>query len=465
MWRYVIVNAPEIKGKYCIHCCEFLCAIHLIIIFLFAFATLFREDSFNYTAMTHALPNILLMGGYVLDGREISDNLLPNGNETMSIPDRITEESFFLPPNQYFEVSADNVKNLDLNSDEFHKFDSVPFIFRDIALPRASSTKKNPTTGTSLFVTNLKNRGNTESGIANKKKIDYMKGLTQKEIQTHVRECTKSMENIMNCKGNLQNCIYDAVRDITFIIHTGKKPGADDKEFIDSGVDAFSSVSSISDVIGGLFMPAVVQKHILKHDNYKKELENKLTGGLFKLLKFHGYSTQDILVEYLHNIFALTIQWTLLMENMLEHKVNSTSEAIYNHLQDNPVAGFISSAKRPITSAAPTHKLHRLKQIMKGGAKADDSNFKKCPFASDFIVSDEGAIIVSNTTILEQDQHWAFGKGYRRCAGEVLTVEMMKKWSTIYLAKNYTYNNTGTVGYFGLGYKRNSTIMVYPWHE
>ena len=61
----------------------------------------------------------------------------------------------------------------------------------------------------------------------------------------------------------------------------------------------------------------------------------------------------------------------------------------------------------------------------------DPSNAKHCPYAKQFIYTPEQAIVVQNTNIIETEGNWAFGRGYRRCAGEVLTLEMMKEWIRI----------------------------------
>lgn len=455
-WVYVVDKTPRAKGKYCIHCCEFLCAIHLIIIFLFAFATLFRADSFNYTAMTHALPNILLMGGYVLDGRPTETLSEPDGVQT--VKDRLPDNLFFMPPNQYVEIQKEG---FDMDPNVLHKFDSVPFLLRDVALPRRSSTEKDPDTGTSIFVSNLEDRG-----PYNEMKQKYMAGLTQTDVERYVDRCTERMEAILPCSGHVHDCIYEAVRDMTFLIHTEKLPEQEDKDFIDTGVAAFSSVSKVYEVLESLFMPTVIQKHILKHDAYTQRLKDNMDNydGLFKSLKQNGYKEEDILVEYLHNVFALTAQWTLLMEHMLADTVGNTSEAIYNHLQKHPVAAFTISSKDkdgnlPSSSKTTTHVLHHLEKIMHDGAPADSSKFVRCPGMQSYKTSPEKAVIVEGTEILEQEKHWAFGRGYRRCAGEVLTVEMMKRWSTIYSAREFTYVEGEVLGLFGLGYKKSSKVI------
>ena len=111
-------------GRWCLHICECLCVTHFIIIFIFALATIFREDDFNYTAMTHALPNILYMTGYILDGRPSGmSDALPQSDGIQSVKDRLPEGPFFLPPKQYIEIQTET---FDMNPNALHKFNSVP---------------------------------------------------------------------------------------------------------------------------------------------------------------------------------------------------------------------------------------------------------------------------------------------------------------------------------------------------
>ncbi len=442
--------------------CRILFFVFSLALIYLSLCAIFRVDYFNVTVLTHGIPNTMYFIEYTTSGRNTSQFALPNGVE--SIADRIGNDPIFIPPKQFIEMES---KSFDMNPNTLHKFDSVPFMLRDVALPRASSTEKSPTTGTSVFVTNLEDRG-----VDNKMKRKYMAGLTQAYVDRYVELCTPSMhtamETLVTSDAIVHDVILNAVKNMTFLIHTELPPEQEDADFIDTGIAGFNSVSKISDLFESLFMPAAIQKHVLKHDAYIERLENKLNDeiyrGLFKSLKDNGYRSSDIMVEYLHNIFALTMQWTTLMEHLLEEGIQSDAKAIYEHLRKNPVATFVISSKDkdgtlPKDVDETTHVLHTLKSIMQGSHTAGD--FTKCPALKGKLTSTtvDNAVIANGTQILEQDYFWAFGRSYRRCAGEVLTIDMMKRWSSIYTKYNYDYTRGKTKQIFGLGYKYNSTIQ------
>ena len=83
----------------------------------------------------------------------------------------------------------------------------------------------------------------------------------------------------------------------------------------------------------------------------------------------------------------------------------------------------------------------------------DVANAKACPFHDTWSKTPEGAVIAKGTSIIEEDGNWGFGRGYRRCSGEVLTLEMMKKWIQIIHTIDYNYIRGEPVGTFGFGYK------------
>lgn len=448
---------------------------------------LFSVPYWNRTFFTHAVPNIFDFIGYVFDGRP-TDNppKIPGVDENgvrfakfESFIDRLLrnddiEKYTYIPPKLL--TKAIDKGDFDMNPELFHKFDSVPNILRDVALPRLSSHRRNVSTGVSIFTTNLEDRGFDKDG-GNLKKRQYMDGLKMSNIQDYVSRCSASMEKAIQCmiNGDLPHlCIFEAVKDITFIIHTHNLPEKIDKEFIESGADAFSAVSEVYKLDEVLFMPWATQKHILKHDNYIDRLKNKLKDGtfkgLFKSLKDNGYNEADIVVEYLHNVLAMTLQWTILMEELVmdsKSKTDATDEYIYNHLKKKPTAAFVISSlnkngKMPSNRSAPTHLTHALQEMMSNYPNPVNLNNRKvCPFAKNFIKSAEGAVIMQSTKIIEEKGNWGFGKGYRRCAGEVLTLEIMKSWIIKIHERNFEYvREEEPIGTFGFAYKYRSTFKL-----
>ena len=459
-------------------CAKICLIVFLVILFILFLFLVLRVPVFNITFYTHGIPNSVHFIGYVFDGRprQIPSNpgYADNGTkiaEFESLVSRISryDETFF-PPKQFVQFEKDT-----FNTSGMYKFDSVPPVVRDVALPRVSSWSRTSNidhkSGTSIFVTNLEDRGEY-NGLKNGMKYRYMSGLSQSHIEEYVELCKPSMQEAVSCLlgGHLpHDCVYTAVKNMTFLIHTGQEGEEEDIEFIESGVNGFTSSSGITSVWISLFMPYEVQMHILKHDSYiarlKKGLDEGRYDGLFRSLKENGYNEADILVEYLHNILAMTIQWTILMEELLAD-ASPTYEYIYKHIKKHPTAGFVISSRSksgslPKDRDEHTHVLHVMKKIMKpfrGNVSID--NKVSCPQGQKFLNSQENAVLAEGTWIIEEDGNWGFGRGERRCAGEVLTLEIMKAWIQEYKKESFKYIRGERLETFGFGYKYNSEIQL-----
>lgn len=444
----------------------------IVVIYLIGCAFL-RVPYWNRTVVTHAIPNAWDVAVYVIQGN--SRKQIPvvgtyeNGTkfaEYESLIDRMrrrSNTSSFVPPKQLVALERDT---FDMDRTKLHKFDSVPPILRDVALPRVSSRSRDSNvfykSGSSIFVTNYDDRGED-----NDMKKKYMAGLTAEHIADYVERCKHIMYDARYCMGNKtqspHRCIFDAVKRITFIVHTHKEPEQIDKEFIETGAGGFSAVSEVSTLTDAVFMPEITQRHILKHDGYIQRLKDKLEDGtfkgLFKSLKDNDYREADILVEYLHNILALTLQWTILMEELVDVSTADADDIfIYNHIKTHPTAAFVISA---IDGSTDTHTVHAMKDIMSKHPHSVDANkAHKCPFNDKWSKTAEDAIVVTGTSIIEEEGNWGFGRGYRRCAGEVLTLEMMKQWIKILHEVEYTYTLGEKNATFGFGYEYKSTFTI-----
>ena len=469
----------------CASCCLISTIVFLSIIIIYLIGCAFLQVPYwNRTIVTHAIPNTWDMASYLIEGRPRIQipfvGTYENGTkfaEYESLIDRMrrrTNSSSFVPPKQLVALEENT---FDMDRTKLHKFDSVPPILRDVALPRLSSHTRESNiihnSGSSIFVTNYDDRGED-----NEMKRKYMAGLTGDDIIDYVQRCTPAMYDALYCMGNKtqspHRCIFDAVKRITFIVHTHLEPEQVDKEFIETGAGGFSAVSQVNSLADSVFMPEITQMHILKHDGYIKRLKEKLEdgsfSGLFKSLKDNDYREADILVEYLHNILALTLQWTILMEelvNVTTSSVQANEIYIYNHIKKHPTAAFVISSKSidaslPKDLKADTHVVHAMKEIMAHHPQSVNiANAKNCPHYEKWSKSPEGATIVSGTHIIEEEGNWGFGRGYRRCSGEVLTIEMMKKWIEIIHMVDYTYVLGERNATFGFGYEYDSTFTVH----
>jgi hypothetical protein len=454
--------------------CAITCLVITGIVAVYFIGCIFLQVPYwNRTVVTHAIPNFADFIGYQFSGKPTTEIATPgefeNGTKFAdfeSLIDRVrrTDNKYtYFPPKCLIHRET---STFDMDKRLLFKFDSVPSILRDVALPRLSSHDPQANirhkSGSSIFVTNYEDRGPN-----NEMKRKYMEGLSATYIADYVQRCENVMYDALYCMGNKthnpHHCIFEAVKRITFIVHTHLEPEEIDKQFIETGAAAFSAVSGINELSGVTFMPIITQQHILKHDMYiarlKKKLEDGTYKGLFKSLKDNQYREEDILVEYLHNILALTLQWTIIMEELVDtSSPGDGMEFIYNHVKQNPTAAFVISAMDDIEV---TNKIHFMKEIMEKHPQGVNlANAKKCPFNKQWIHTPEDAVVASDTTIIEEEGNWGFGRGYRRCAGEVLTIEMMKKWIEIIHQQPYTYVKGERNGTFGFGYEHKSTFTI-----
>ena len=461
-----------------------ICAIFIEALCVIMFVFFFNQGKdFNKTTLTHSLPNTIELlsfeGIHGVDHlkemglKKATDDLqdisarLDNQNTTCKFNnDKICA---FIPPRFYAQIEKQSFNV----HQTLHKFDSVPNIIRDIALPRISALVKNASSGTSIFLTNLEDRG-YEGSHDNIMKLRYMKGLDSEHIQKY-KDLTKpvlkkALDNLNSSDTSFHNSVLDAIINITFIIHSREYPEQDDIDFIKSGVEAFTSVNSVNEPSEALKNPEAIQRHILKHDYYMDRVYRKLRtndyGGLFKSLKDNGYNEADIVVEYLHNILAMTIQWTILMQEIVELKQPNfeplTSEQLYTHLKTNPTAKFVISNvdKDSEHDESHTHVIHSLKEVMKGHAPIDPTKNQSCPFAHLWKKTPEQAVVVKGTEIIEQDGNWGFGRGYRRCAGEVLTIEFMKMWVDVLRENKQGCSLSNRIPYGRFGFtKKYKTLL------
>ena len=114
-----------------------------------------RVPYWNRTVVTHAIPNAWDVAVYVIQGN--SREQIPvvgtyeNGTkfaEYESLIDRMrrrSNKSSFVPPKQLVALERDT---FDMDRTKLHKFDSVPPILRDVALPKYPHDQETPTSFT-----------------------------------------------------------------------------------------------------------------------------------------------------------------------------------------------------------------------------------------------------------------------------------------------------------------------------
>ena len=294
--------------------------------------------------------------------------------------------------------------------DQFHKKDSIPVPIMDIA-------RLTPQ-GTSVFLENLSDRG-----PENQRKVEYMSALTRPHLEHHRR----TIHHVL-CDPCPAMTLLDRVIQITWRLHFGKPPCPQAVEFFHAFRAAFSDQS-----LHGLWTSR--QYFILQKPHYVEFLRREIqdaTGesiaGVWmsrsqSISSSPGFFTvEDMIVEISHNILAMTMQWFLLSREALKHRdlASSDPSTFFNTNAFAPsIASLNNRGQRIVAQIKPT---------------VFNQHQKKCPYQSSLqcprkttIYNNDleelfhGEIVPRGETINVAPEFLAFGKGYRRCAGEVLT--------------------------------------------
>lgn len=435
----------------------------------------------SFRLRQYALYNTASLASYILHVPHRQMNTQALQDTTGSFEHRlkrVTSSRVFMPPAMDAALDNGTFTNQYWNGfhlDGLYKHDAIPTFFRDIALPR-----KHWGTGfrgRTVFLTNVLERGTL--------KQRYMMALTQDKIDHYVRmqtpRLTSCMHTVASCHSRPNTtCVHDTVRrcvrDVVFYIHTERNMSDTDRRFYDSGFAALNAINNVASITDVLWMRPELWKHIQKHDDYIKTItEHDRNGGMFADWIAQGFSAEDVSVEYLHNIFAAGMQWTDTFEKLLREELPNpiTTPWVYEILRLNAVSPFVVSSTTPdgqinSDTAMPSHVIHLMRPIMRKYGPHNMTRLRQlgqevvCPVSRKSITSLDNAQVVSGTRIIEAPGNWAFGRGPRRCAGEVLSIAFIKTWlklkQTLYPSMTYKRGNTS--GLMGLGYVYRSFIHL-----
>ena len=288
---------------------------------------------------------------------------------------------------------------LEFPPDQFHKKGAVPQLLIDVA-------KLDPE-GTSVFLKNL-----DERGPHNQRKVAYMNAMTP----SHLAKYRMTIHRVLRDNSNTSCTLLDRIMTITWEIHFGKKPCPYAIFFMNSFRKAFSDISLV-----GIW--TCRQDYIREKPAFTKfllqlvkEAPNETMVGAWK---HDGVLTNhDIVVEISHNILAMTMQWFLLSRSALQDRelAHRDPSTFFNKYGFAPsISSLNNQGNRVVAQIVPS--VPGVCPYMASSRK----NPKTCPMNRDLDVMETGEIIPSGANINIAPEFLAFGKGYRRCAGEVLT--------------------------------------------
>ena len=281
----------------------------------------------------------------------------------------------------------------------FHKKGSVPQLLIDVA-------KLDPH-GTSVFLENLDDRGPN-----NQRKVAYMNAMTPSLLAKYrltIHRVLRDPDESLT--------LLDRIMIITWELHFDKKPCPYAIFFMDSFRKAFSDIS-----LHGIW--TCRQDYMRRKPEFAhfilelvKEAPPDTMAGAWK---HDGVLTnEDIVVEISHNILAMTMQWFLVSRRAPFERKYATSNPskFFNRNAFAPSITSLNKAGNRIVAQIAASVSHKQCPYISSATR----NPKQCPINKNLEVLETGEIIPRGSTINVAEEFLAFGKGYRRCAGEVLT--------------------------------------------
>jgi hypothetical protein len=214
--------------------------------------------------------------------------------------------------------------------------------------------------------------------------------------------------------------LIDRVIDITWQLHFGKSPCSDAVSFIYHFQRAFSNIS-----LHSLWTDRQTFIHQKPYyvEFLRQEVREATKESIVGIWISKSYfSEEDIIVEMSHNILAMTIQWFLVAREAFQNRSLASTDpsTFFNRNGFAPsIISLKNDGQRIASQIAPMAKLRR-----------------KCPFHSsssllspptttlydpDLEELSNGEIVPRGEVLNTAKEFMAFGKGYRRCAGERLT--------------------------------------------
>ena len=240
--------------------------------------------------------------------------------------------------------------------------------------------------------------------------------------------------------------------DLNFLLHFSKLPNETDskllKEFLLAATNNFNKFDFYTHY-----------KNIFKFKGWYKNIQLNIRYGLKQndsIVSFwadSGMNIHQIYIEYVHNIIGIVVNWFNLTYTYLEGiftkkiKVYSVKSAIsnvndylYETIRFTCPAQFISSSVK----GKNYNILHNLYKLSRTSNYIDPHNFNlknvstkmsKCPFSKEYgqnfvdyyYKTKNNELVDKKQEINIHRDYVFFGKGYRRCPGEILTMIYLEK--------------------------------------
>ena len=356
---------------------------------------------------------------------------------------------------KYFTPTFDNSliikKDIDdiFDKDVSSKGDSLPYIINMFTTPH---TLFGNWVGDSIFRTDYYKRGEN-----NRYKEVYMEALKSSCLQNYKLVMERRLNTVF--KAGLDAPLFSLTQklciDLTYLLHFGFLPNDDDYK-------------------GSYLFIESVRLYAFRFDDIYKQINNlpNFYNRTLKYIKYHKkkdtmvgkwlmageLSHSDIFMEFIHNILGMAINWTnLCYYFIINHNLGNIPDIPYDSESKKayiyecfryilPARFTSSSLKKNETFGLPKNSrnvlVHDLKQYtnnkkyfgddvekfnldrMKNKKTVKNTGMGRCPM-SGFFESPRGAKVACDMELLEIDGYMPFGRGYRRCPGEHLSMDLL----------------------------------------
>lgn len=317
--------------------------------------------------------------------------------------------------------------------------------------------------GDSIFRIDYENRGRD-----NFTKKEYLKGLTSEKlnlyrnvIKNYFNDIKKDIYVKKKKEYNLHDFCLKITTDLLYLLHFGEKPKKEDFKDINLFIESLISSSFT------FYYSKTSMKHLYNLKFFIKRIyqkikqceQNRETTIVYSWLNETSFTKQDIIIEFIHNIIGLVINWTNTIYNYLLELIRLKIPYYNKEMDMNkyilesfrylcPVR-FVSSKIKNQNAAAihdvkistreetffgnntNSFNLNRMENYNNFMSKNTDS---KCPFYN----SINKSTVPKNLSIYENEGYTVFGSGYRRCPGEHLSMIFLEEF--IYFLDNKKIN-------------------------
>lgn len=264
------------------------------------------------------------------------------------------------------------------------KWDAIPTHILEMLIPRSNCGRRR---GTSLFIT-------PDTPDRAQRKLRYVAALSVRAIREEyvpwIREvCTTTVPAAGGREYADRFSLRLCVR-ITWRLHTGVDPTPYQEA---CSLRVCDAITHSLHHIGTRYVDR-------ERDALREGLCRRGASGFVRRWREAGMCDDDIFVEFMHNLFGMTLQWASLIMRLLCHgKIDTIVDAVHFVLDDPP-------AQVATSRSHGRFLVHDLR----------DSSHVRRP------VHVEGV----DPPIVTDAAYLPFGKGARRCPGEYLTYEFLR---------------------------------------